>query len=238
MLPIVTLAVILIGLRWGSAEFVAALPHFVDGTQAILSIFARMFPPNLAYLGRIGTELSESLLMALLSVVIAWGVAVLAGWVRSSVPLPASLRHVGVMLLRVVGAVHALAWAMLLVHGFGAGPVSGLVALTLVSLSNLMAAKRAATLAQSPAPPPALFDVCLTCLERNIRLSVVLGLVGAGGIGELLYANIQFQLWPNVGVILGGIILMVLVVDVLCSLWRQQPTAQSLTSQQPRQRAS
>ena len=130
--------------------------------------------------------------------------------------------------MRGVGAAHALVWAVVLVRCLGGGPVGGLLALTLYSLGRFVVGY-----------PTALLDQSLACLERNIRLSAVLGLVGAGGIGELLYANIQFQLWPNVGVILVGIIAMVLTVDGLCELWRLQLTSgQAVTSQQARQRAS
>ncbi|MBT9177282.1 MAG: Phosphate-import permease protein PhnE [Firmicutes bacterium] len=231
-------AVILIGLRWGSAGFTGGMSQFVDGTRAMLSIFTQMFPPNLAYLGRISGELNESLLMALFGTVIALGAAVIAGWVRANASLPTSLRHVGHVLLRGVGAVHALVWAVVLVRGFGAGPISGLVVLTLYSLSSFMGTKQIATSAPAQTPAPALLEHSLACLKRNIRLSAVLGLVGAGGIGELLYANIQFQVWPNVGVILGGILIMVLTVDALCGQWRQLLAGQSFTSQQPRHRAS
>lgn len=233
-----SLTVILIGLRLGSTGFGGGLSQFVDGTWALLGIFAQMFPPNLAHLGRISGELSESLLMALFGTVIAIGVAVFAGWVRANASLPTSLRHVGHVLLRGVGAVHALVWAMVMVRGFGAGPVSGLVALTLYSLNSFTMGGQLTTSASASTLPPPLLDHGLACLKRNIRLSAVLGLVGAGGIGELLYANIQFQVWPNVGVILGGILVMVLTVDALCEQWRQLLAGQSFTSQQPRHRAS
>jgi len=223
-----TLAVILIGVRLGGAGFRGGLSQIADGPRAMFSIVAQMFPPNFGYAGRIITDLSESLLMALLSTAIAVGTVVFCRAVSAKFSLSPSLRRAGHACLRGIGAAHALVWAVVLVRCLGAGPVSGFTALTLYSLGRFVVGS-----------PTALLDQSLACLERNIRLSAVLGLVGAGGIGELLYANIQFQLWPNVGVILAGIIAMVLAVDGLCGLWRLQLTSgQAVTSQQARQRAS
>lgn len=223
-----SLAVVLIGVRLGGAGFRGGLSQMADGPRAMFTIVAQMFPPNFGYMGRISADLSESLLMALLSTAIAVGAVVLYRGVSAKFSLPPSLRRAGHACLRGVGAAHALVWAAVLVRGLGGGPVSGLLALTLYSLGRFVVGYSTALLDQS-----------LACLERNIRLSAVLGLVGAGGIGELLYANIQFQLWPNVGVILVGIVAMVLTVDGLCGLWRLQLTSgQAVTSQQARQRAS
>lgn len=223
-----TVGAILIGLRWGGAGFTGGWAQLADGPRAMLGVVMQMFPPNFGYFGRISGELSESLLIALLSTAIATGAVILSGWVRANVALPPSVSRVIHMCLRGVGAVHALVWALVLVRGLGAGPTAGLTALTLYSLGRFATGNSAN-----------LLDRSLTCLETNIRLATVLGLVGAGGIGELLYANIQFQLWPNVGTILAGTVAMVLCVDALCRQWRLQLTAgQSLTSQQARQRAS
>lgn len=234
-----SLAAVLIGLRWGGTGFTGGWSQLADGLRAMLGIVAQMFPPNFGYFGRISGELSEGLLITLLSTAIAAGAVIISGWVRASVSQPLGVSRVIQICLRGVGAVHAVVWALVLVRGLGAGPVSGLAALTLSSL-GLFAADYPSATATPHAPPTlsALLDRSLSCLESNIRLSVVLGLVGAGGIGELLYANIQFQLWPNVGVILGGILGLVLTVDALCGQWRRRLAVQSLTSQQARQRAS
>lgn len=64
-----------------------------------------------------------------------------------------------------------------------------------------------------PQVVPYLISYTLYRLELNIRSAVVLGIVGAGGIGFLLLDNIrQFQ-YQNVSMILAVIIVLVLVMD-------------------------
>ena len=60
---------------------------------------------------------------------------------------------------------------------------------------------------------PYFISYTLYRLELNIRSAVVLGIVGAGGIGFLLLDNIrQFQ-YQNVSMILIVIISLVLLID-------------------------
>jgi phosphonate ABC transporter permease subunit PhnE len=68
---------------------------------------------------------------------------------------------------------------------------------------------------------PYLISYFLYRLELNIRSAVVIGIVGAGGIGFLLLDNIrQFQ-YPNVSMILLVITVLVMVIDYLSGMLRK-----------------
>lgn len=216
----VSIAILVVSVRWGSAGLTGGLAQFVDGLWGMLSILSQMFPPNFAYLGRVSGELAESLYMAILSSALAVGIAALLSWVRRAFSLPLAIAGTGQALWSLIAAVPALVWAAVLVRGLGAGPVSGVTALTLYALSSTSAHRKRANAAPVTPETTAFLDFGLICLDMNTRLSVVVGLVGAGGIGELLYANVQFQLWPNVSLILAGIALMVVLVGTVGERWR------------------
>jgi phosphonate transport system permease protein len=55
----------------------------------------------------------------------------------------------------------------------------------------------------------------LYVFELNIRASTVLGLVGAGGIGNLLNLQIGFFNYSNVGFIILELFLLVFVIELV-----------------------
>jgi phosphonate transport system permease protein len=72
-----------------------------------------------------------------------------------------------------------------------------------------------------PAAMPSMINSALFTLEKATRASVVLGLVGAGGIGiELKVAMDLFQ-YDQAATIIIGVFLLVLVVERLSSALRR-----------------
>ena len=72
-----------------------------------------------------------------------------------------------------------------------------------------------------PQVMPYIVSYFLYRLELNIRSAVVLGIVGAGGIGFLLLDNIkQFQ-YHNVSMILLVIVVLVMAIDFVSGRLRR-----------------
>jgi phosphonate transport system permease protein len=69
---------------------------------------------------------------------------------------------------------------------------------------------------------PALTSVALYALELNIRSSTVLGLVGAGGIGQELKNSVDLLFFPRILTILVIILVMVTIVDQLSAAIRRR----------------
>ncbi len=55
----------------------------------------------------------------------------------------------------------------------------------------------------------------LYILDRNVRMACVLGLVGAGGIGALLYEHLGFRDYPRAAAVILMIMATVVLVDLL-----------------------
>ena len=51
--------------------------------------------------------------------------------------------------------------------------------------------------------------------DMNLRDATVLGLVGAGGIGAPLIFAMNSQRWNEVGAILAGLIILILIIEVI-----------------------
>lgn len=134
--------------------------------------------------------------------------------------------------------------ALFLVLAFGFGAVAGIAALALHSIGflakfyadDLEAADRrpqeaiAATgagwfsvlrFATLPQVLPSYTALTLYILDRNVRMATVIGLVGAGGIGQELKGRYDMFQYDRVGTILVAIFITVLALDFLSTRVRR-----------------
>lgn len=135
--------------------------------------------------------------------------------------------------------------ALFLVLLFGFGPVAGILALAIHSIGFLakfyaedvetadvrpQEALRALgagpltvlRLAVIPNVVPSFVALTLYVVDRNIRMATVIGLVGAGGIGQELKGRFDMLQYGHVGTILLVIFLTVLLLDVISGNLRRQ----------------
>lgn len=135
--------------------------------------------------------------------------------------------------------------ALFLVLAFGFGPVAGILALALHSMGFLakfyaedieaadpkaLEAMRATgagslttlRLAVLPQVLPSYTALTLYVLDRNVRMAAVIGLVGAGGIGQELKGRYDMFQYDRVGTILLVIFITVLLLDQLAAHLRQR----------------
>ena len=147
-------------------------------------------------------------------------------------------------LVSLLRSIPELISALFLVLAFGFGAVAGIAALALHSIGflakfyadDMEAADRrpqeaiAATgagwlsilrFAVLPQVLPSYTALTLYILDRNIRMATVIGLVGAGGIGQELKGRYDMFQYDRVGTILLAIFLTVLVLDFLSARLRR-----------------
>ncbi len=173
-------------------------------------IVRRAFPPNVSHWSEAFRPTLETLDTALLGtvagVVLAIPLAVLAARNTTPSPIVYYLARAAIAFFR---AVPDLVWALLFVTAVGLGAFAGVLALSVHSIGmlgrlfaeviealSLTGAGRTAvfTHAVVPGVAPSLLGIALYRLDENIRSSIVLGFVGAGGIGfQLLSAMNLFQ---------------------------------------------
>lgn len=202
-------------------------------------------PPDMSptFLRQIAVAAEETLAMSALGTLIAALFGIMLA-------LPASGRY-GIALrvftrtvLNALRSIPELVWASLLLIAAGLGPFAGTLALAAhttgvlgrlfadafengqrlpeatlrINGSHSVAAFLYATLPQAL---PQLMSYTLYRWENNIRAAAILGIVGAGGLGQMLKYHLSlFQMQQAASVIL-AILLLVAMVDALSFVWRR-----------------
>lgn len=139
-------------------------------------------------------------------------------------------------LMNLLRAFPPMITAIIFFRGVGPGPMAGTLALTLYTtgvlgklyhelLENLPPNLSDSLIAVGASRwqvfrrglIPQTFDrflaLCLYRLESNLRNSTLLGIVGAGGIGQLMSMNIQVRAWERVSLLILALALLVFVLD-------------------------
>jgi len=209
--------------------------------------FLSFFPPVLS-----GEFLAKTARAALETLAISAVGTLLAAACGLVLALPASgrygwgLRAGTRFALNGLRSVPELVWAALMVLAAGLGPFAGTLALALhtsgvlgrlfaEALENTPAAP-AAALVESGAPPavaflygtlpgvlPQLLAYTLYRWEMNIRMAAILGFVGAGGLGQMLYFELSlFHQAEACTVIIAMLVLAALVDAASAALRRGQ----------------
>jgi phosphonate transport system permease protein len=223
-----------------------SLRQLAAGLPDIGRILNEMFPPDVERLDRIAAALLETFQMALvgtaLGVVGSVFLAVFASRVHSPRLVIYSLARGLVSLFRTVPD---LVWALLFVVAVGLGPFAGTLAIMVDTMgfcgrffaeameeahSGPQEALRASGARQIdvifcsvfPAAMPSFVNSALFSLEKATRSSVILGLVGAGGIGiELKVAMDLFQ-YNRAATAILAIFALVIVVEQLSGAVRRR----------------
>jgi len=178
----------------------------------------------------------ETLQIATISTILGCSLALPISFAMSSLTTPNRPTYlVSRAVMNVVRAVPDLFWAKLMVTAIGIGAFAGAWALTIFSLAVMvklfsetvdgadpgpLEAARAAGGRHAPSLRTGILPTvfpdyvahALYVFELNVRASVVLGLVGAGGIGRVLEAQRQFFRFDRV---LGMLVIIFVVVWVI-----------------------
>ncbi len=211
----------------------------------MLRFASSFFPPELApaFLHKVFAATLETLAMSLLGTLLA----ALAGL---ALALPASGKQVfwrgpAMLLLNGLRSVPELVWAALLLILAGLGPMPGTLALALHTtgvLGRLFAesfenapqdmaqalrlrgigALPVLLFALLPQTLPQLLSYTLYRWENNIRVAAVLGVVGAGGLGQMLYYHLGLFQMHETCTVLIAMLALVALVDGLSYLARRR----------------
>jgi len=188
----------------------------------------------------------ETLQLALSSTIISVLIAgVLAFFAADNTETPRSLRIAIRTFVAFLRTMPELAWAVMFVMAFGIGAIPGFLALALHTVGSLtklfyesiegasdspvrgLAACGASKLQRMrfafwPQVKPAFLSYSFMRLEVNFRSSTILGLVGAGGIGQELMTNIKLDRYDQVSITLLLIIVVVSLLDMVSGWLRRR----------------
>jgi phosphonate transport system permease protein len=219
-----------------------------EAARSMGRFLAEFFPLDLSpeFVSRVAQGAWETLAMSALGTLIAAVVGLAlalpasrlhegdAAWGRSPTRL----------LLNALRSIPELVWAALLLISAGLGPFAGTLALTLHTsgvLGRLFAeaienaptgpgsalrvqglgAGRVFLFATLPQVLPQLMSYTLYRWENNIRAAAILGVVGAGGLGQLLSFHMGLFQMNKTATVLAAMLLLVGLVDALSNLSRR-----------------
>ncbi|WP_122532250.1 phosphonate ABC transporter, permease protein PhnE [Pseudomonas viridiflava] len=206
----------------------------------------RFMSPDLSagHLQAIGKGALETLAMSALGTLLS----VIGGLLLA---LPAAgrlgwpLRSLSRLLLNALRAIPELVWAVLMVLAAGLGPNAGTLALALHTTGVL--GRLFAEALENTAPEPAaairlqggsawqafcygtlpnlwpqLLAYTLYRWENNIRMASILGFVGAGGLGQMLYVSLSLFQEAQASTVILAMLVLVFAVDALSGWSRQR----------------
>lgn len=227
--------------------------RLIDGSQNLGSFLTQAFPPDLSRLGTASWSMLETLQMALVGViagvVLSLPLALLAANNTSPHALIRVFTRTTVAVMRTVPD---LIWALIFVIAVGLGPLAGILAIMLDTIgfcgrffserveetasgpAEALTATGAARLdvifgAIVPEAMPSFVATSLYAVEKAIRSAVVLGLVGAGGIGVELSAAMDLWRYDQACTIILLILVVVLAAEHLSSHIRRKMIAHTPT---------
>lgn len=220
----------------------------LDAARSMARFVGEFFPPDFSgpFVRRVAYASWETLAMSGLGTVIAgvFGLVLALPASRVSERDRALARAPTRLLLNVLRAIPELVWAALLLISAGLGPLAGTLALALHTtgvLGRLFAEAienapsdsavalrmhgigpvRVFLYATLPQVLPQLISYTLYRWENNIRAATILGVVGAGGLGQLLAFHMGLFQMGKTATVLIAMLLLVAIVDGL-SYWMRR----------------
>lgn len=218
--------------------------RLISGLPRLGSWLATAWPPDLSDLPAVFDRAMETLAIATLGTTLAALLATPLSLMASKpiTPLPA-LYHGARSLLDGLRAIDSFIFALIFVAAVGLGPFAGLLGVGLHSAGSIakLWSEHLETLEPGPAEAavmagasrlklaahvllpdalPGLTSIVLYIWEFNVRASTVLGLVGAGGIGQELKNAIDLLDFSRVFTLLAVILVLVIGIDRLSAAIR------------------
>jgi phosphonate transport system permease protein len=236
----------LVSMTWWSATGVEfSMTRLVDGAPYMADFLSRMFPPDTAILSRVLTDTLLTIQLAWISTVIAAILSVPVAFLAAANTCESAwIRRVTQFFLNADRAIDSLILALFFVSAVGLGPFPGTLALAIHSVGMLgklfadaveaidrgpvealesAGAGKLATIrwAVWPQVAPHFISLFLFRFELNVRVAVVLGLVGAGGVGFLLTQYMRMFQYQKVCTVILVIMALVMLVDLVSSRLRK-----------------
>ncbi|WP_018887208.1 phosphonate ABC transporter, permease protein PhnE [Paenibacillus massiliensis] len=212
-----------------------------SGAGIAINIFKGLFQPDLALLFNFTEQgvlylLLQTVAIAFLGTLVGSVLAVPLAFLAASNVVPRPVSWVTRLLLITIRTVPALVYGLMLIRVTGPGPFAGVLTVGLVSIGMLsklfvdaieeldtkvlesMTSVGCTTFEKIRfGIVPQLFSVFLSVMiyrfDMNMREASILGLVGAGGIGAPLIFAMRSYKWNQVGAILIGLVVLILIIE-------------------------
>ncbi len=231
--------IVLMVLSFWSLDLQWAVLFSGEAAHSMLRFLAEFVPPQTdpAFVKKVAAASAETLAMSALGTAMAALAGVGLGLAAAGAP--GRVRWIQVLtrwLLNALRSVPELVWASLLLIAAGLGPFAGTLALA-IHTSGVLGRLFAAAIENCPRGPadalqvqgvdglrvflyatwpqvlPQIISYTLYRWENNIRAAAVLGVVGAGGLGQMLSYHMGLFQMHKTATVLIAMLLLVFAVD-------------------------
>lgn len=227
------------GVGFNPAKIWEGIPDFWD-------LLSEMFPPKWSILPNLLEPFAETVQIALIGTfvgaIFAIPISLLSANNINKVP---GFYYFCKAIMNLIRTIPQLLYAAVLVAAIGIGPFPGVIALTLFSMAIIAKLTSESLEAIDPGPiealeavganklevimyaiipqiAPSFVSYCLYVFEINIRTSTVLGMVGAGGIGQTLMTALNLFMYQNAAMIIVATFIFVVIIDYLSTKLRER----------------
>lgn len=224
---------------WSLQATSVGVRSLLSGREGAAKMIGGLFPPDLdaQLLRSLGSASLETVQISLASLVVGAVLGLpLALLIAGNVEAPGIVAGAARLLATTLRSVHELLWALIFVATIGLGSAAGVYAIGLhsagvvaklcseqleavdaapVEAMRLTGGSRTtcALLGVVPQARANLISQLLYQWECNMRSSVVVGFVGAGGIGEALGISLRLFRYQELATLICAVILLVAAVD-------------------------
>ncbi|WP_162601015.1 phosphonate ABC transporter, permease protein PhnE [Paraburkholderia sp. C35] len=232
-----------LGLSWRAADM---RPLDLLSDSGNMGQFAKdFFPPDFSDWRTYVHEMGVTLAVAVWGTALSLVCAVPFGLMSAHNMAPAWVVQPVRRLMDACRAINEMVFAMLFIVAVGLGPFAGVLALWVHTTGVLAKLFAEAVEAIDPRPAegvratgatsldeiiygvlpqvlPMWISYALYRFESNVRSAMVVGMVGAGGIGVVLYESIRSFNYAQTAAVMLMVILVVTVIDLLSARLRER----------------
>ncbi|WP_208589508.1 phosphonate ABC transporter, permease protein PhnE [Gracilibacillus suaedae] len=236
------ISAILIGLIIGSVFVIDFESMGNSGWTIAKNILLGIVTPDLDLLLNFTTQgvmylLLETIAIAFLGTIIGVLLAIPLAFLSASNVVPKPISWITRLLLIVIRTIPSLVYGLMLIRVTGPGPFAGVLTIAIVSIGMLaklfvdaiedldtsifesMTSIGCTTFEKIrfgiiPQLTAMFLSIGIYRFDMNLREASILGLVGAGGIGAPLIFAMNSYRWNEVGSILIGLVILILIVEI------------------------
>lgn len=234
-----------IAVIWSLVTTDVELSRLMSAGPRMADFFGRMFPPDPTVMSEILKGSAETLRIAILGTLGAIVLSAPLGFMASETMVAASIYRPTRAVLALIRAIPLILVAMLMVGAVGLGPLPGIIAVAIHATGMLakfygeaidgVARAPIAALESAGASPlvrlrhaiwpqmaPVVTRDTIFRFELNLRESLILGIVGAGGIGFYIQTYVRSFQYDKAASVTLAVIIMVIAIEGINAVLRRR----------------
>ncbi|MGB0506985.1 MAG: phosphonate ABC transporter, permease protein PhnE [Pikeienuella sp.] len=233
-LPLLILGAVI----WAAVTADVEFDKLASSGPRLIGFFARMIPPDFSIWPELLQGLAETLRIAILGTIGAVFLSAILGILASETLMRPAIWRPARALLAMIRAIPLILVAMLMVGAVGLGPLPGILAITFHATGMLAKFYAEAIDNVTPGPVAALESAGASGLQQlryaiwpqmapvilrdtifrfelNLRESLILGIVGAGGVGLYIQTYVRSFQYDKAATVTLAIIALVLLSEFM-----------------------